>query len=88
MPQSFPKNTVNITYRRNKIFKVFISPFLFPRTIKENNYSIEKCNRGCDVCKKFLVVSTGFICHATKCKYKIRDHLTCNTKNVIYLIAY
>ena len=26
-------------------------------------------------------------CHATKRKYKIRDFLTCNTKNIIYLIA-
>ena len=83
MLQIFP----NVTYRRNKNLKELISPSLFPRTIKENNCSIEKCNRRCDICKNFLVLSTEFTCHATKRKYKIRGFLTCNTKNIIYLIA-
>ena len=77
----------NVTYRRNKNLKELISPSLFLRTIKENNCSIEKCNRRCDICKNFLVLSTEFTCHATKRKYKIRGFLTCNTKNIIYLIA-
>ena len=85
--QIFPENTVNVTYRQNKNLKELISPSLFPTTIKENNCSIEKCNRRCDICKTFLVLSTEFTCHATKRKYKIRGFLTCNTKNIIYLIA-
>ena len=87
MLQNFPENTVNVTYRRNKNLRELISPSLFPRTIKENNCSIEKCNRRCDICKNFLVLSTEFTCHATKRKHKIRGFLTCNTKNIIYLIA-
>ena len=87
MLQIFPENTVNVTYRPNQNLKQHISPSLFPRTIKENNCSIEKCNGRCDICKKFLVLSTDFPCHATKRKYKIRGFLTCNTKNIIYLIA-
>ena len=67
--------------------KKLISPSLFPRTIKENNCSIGKCNRRCDISKNFLVLSTEFICHSTKPKYKIRGFLTCNTNNIIYLIA-
>ena len=86
MLQIFPENTVNVTYRRNKNLKELISPSLFPRTIKENNCSIEKCNRRCDICKNFLVLSTEFTCHATKRKYKI-GFLICNAKNIIYLIA-
>ena len=35
----------------------------------------------------FLVLSTEFTCHASKHKYKMRGFLTCNTKNIIYLIA-
>ena len=72
----FPGNTINVIYRRNKNLKDPISPSLFPRTIKENNYSIEKCNRRCDVCKNLLVLSTEFTCHATKRKYKVRGFLT------------
>ena len=85
--QIFPENTVNVTYRRNKNLKELISPSLFSKTIKENNCSIEKCNRTCDICKNFLVLSTKFSCHDTKSKYKIRGFLTFNTKNIIYLIA-
>ena len=85
--QIFPENTVNVTCRRNKNLKEIIFPSLFPRTIKENNYSIEKCNRRCDICKKCLVLSIEFTCHANKCNHKRRGFLTCNTKNIIYLIA-
>ena len=87
MLQIFLENTVNVTYRRNKNLKELISPSLFPRTIKENKCSIEKCNKRCDICKDFLVLSTEFTCHATKHKYERIDFLTFNTKKIIYLIA-
>ena len=61
MLQIFPENTVNVRYRRNKNLKELISPSLFSRTIKENNYSIEKCNRRCNICKPFLVLSTSLL---------------------------
>ena len=35
----------------------------------------------------FLVLFIEFTGHAIKRKYKIRDFLTCNTKDIIYLIA-
>ena len=87
MLQIFPENTVDVTDRRNKKFKELISPSLFPGTIKGNNCPIEKCNRRCDICKYFLVVSTEFTCDATKHKYIIRGSLACNTKIFICLIA-
>ena len=68
MLQIFPKNTVSVTYRQNKNLKKLRSPSLFPRTIKENNCSIEKHNRRCDICKYFLVLSTEFTFHVTKHK--------------------
>ena len=37
--------------------------------------------------ENFCVLSTEFTCHATNCKYKIRGFLTCNTKNIVCLIA-
>ena len=84
MLRIFPENTINVTYKRNKTLKELISPSLFPKTIKENNCSIENCSRRCDICKNFLLVSTEFTCHATKLKYRTRGTLTCNTKNIIY----
>ena len=71
MLQIFPENTVNVRYRRNKNLKELILLSLFPRPIKENNRSIEKCKRRCYICKNFLVFSAGFTCHATKHKYKV-----------------
>ena len=76
-----------MTYKRNKNLKELISPYLFPKIIKENNCSIEKGSRRCDICKNFLVVSTEFTCHATKRKYETRGTLIRNTKNIIYLIT-
>ena len=72
MLQIFPGNTVNGTYRRIKNLKELMSPSLIPRTIKEKNRSIEKCNRRCDICQNVLVLSTEFTGHATTRKYKIR----------------
>ena len=60
---------------------------MLPKIIKENNCSIEKCSRRCNICKNVLEVFTEFTCNATKRKYKIRGTLTCNTKNIIYLIT-
>ena len=71
----------------DEMLQMLISPSLFSRTKKESNCSIEKCNRRCNICKNFLVLSTEFTYHATKRKYKKEVFLTCNTKNIIYLIV-
>ena len=70
MLQSFQKNTVNGTYRRNERLKELISPSLFARTVKENKCLIEKYNKRYHICKSILVLSTEFTYHATKRKYK------------------
>ena len=51
----FPENTINVTYKRNKNLKELISPSLIPKIIRENNCSIDKCSRRCDICKKFSI---------------------------------
>ena len=76
-----------MTYKINKNLKELISPFLFPKAIKEDNCSIEKCSRKCNICKNFPLVYNEFTCHATKHKYKIRGNLTYNNKSIIYLIT-
>ena len=87
MLRIFPENTINVTSKRTKALNELISPSLFPKIIRENNCSIEKCSRRCDIFKNFPVVSTEVTCYANKSKYKIRGTLTCNTKNIIYLIT-
>ena len=55
MLRIFPENTINVTYKRNKNLKELISPSLIPKIIRENNCSIDKCSRRCDICKKFSI---------------------------------
>ena len=83
----FPQNTISVTYKRNKNLREILSPSLFPRTTKHNKCSIKECNRKCDTCKNFLVVSPDFTCFATKRKYKIKGILKCDSRNVTYLIS-
>ena len=60
-----------MTYERNKNFKELISPYMFPKAMKENICSIEKYRRRCDICNNMLVDSTKFTCHTTKPKFKV-----------------
>ena len=83
----FPHNTISVTYKRNNNLREILSPSLFPRTTKQNECYIKECNKKCDICKNFLVVSPDFTCFATKRKYKIKGILKCDIKNVIYLIS-
>ena len=45
----FPENTTNVTYRKNKNLKDLISSSLLSKVIQENNCSIEKFSRRCDI---------------------------------------
>ena len=71
----FPHNTISVTYKRNESVREILSPSLILRTTKQNECSIKDCNRKCDMCKIFLVVSPDFTCFATKWKYSIKGIL-------------
>ena len=47
----------------------------------------KECNRKCDICKNFFVVSPDFTCFSTKRKYKIKGILKCGSRNVICAIS-
>ena len=83
----FPHNIISVTYKRNKNLREILSPSLFPSTNKQNECSINKFSKKCDICKKFWVVSPDFTGFANKRKYKIKGILKCDSKNVIYLIS-
>ena len=61
--------------------------YIFPRAIKQSENSIEECNKNCDICKKFFVVSTEFTYFSTRWKYKIEGIWKCDSENMIYLIS-
>ena len=83
----FPHNTISITYKRNKNLRTILSPPLFPRATKKNECSIKECNKKCDICKNFLVVSPDFTCFATNRKCKIKGILKSHSRNIVYLIS-
>ena len=87
MLETFPSNTITVTYKRGKNLRELISPSLFPRVHNQHSSSSEKCQKRCDNCTNFLVASTEFTCFATKRKYKVKGILKCTSKNVIYLIS-
>ena len=87
MLETFPSNTINVTYKRGKNLRELISPLLFPRIHNQHSSSLEKCQKRCDICTNFLVALTKFTCFATECKYKVKAILKCTSKNVIYLIS-
>ena len=47
----FLQNTISATQKINKNLREILSPSLFPKTTKQNECSIEECNRKCDICK-------------------------------------
>ena len=81
----FPQNTTGVTYKRNMNLREILSPTLFLKTTKQNEFSIEECNKKYDIRKNFLVVSTDFTYFATKRKYKVKRILKCENRNIIYL---
>ena len=83
----FLQNTICVTYKKSKNLREILSPSLFPRSTKQNKCSIKECNRKCDICRNFLVVSPHFTCFSTKRKYKTKGVLKCDSRNVIYLIS-
>ena len=81
----FPENNVSVAYKRNKSLREILSPWLFPKTTKQNKCCIKQCNRKWDICKNFLEASPDITCFATKRKYKIKGMLTCDG---VYLFIY
>ena len=75
----FLQNTISATQKINKNLREILSPSLLPKTTKQNECSIEECNRKCDICKNFLVVSTDFTYFATKQNYNVKGILKCDS---------
>ena len=85
----FPEGSINVTYRRGKNLKELISPSLFPQRLltTKSQSTVNKCGKECDICNNFIVCRNEFTCKVTGTTYKVRDNLSCNSANVVYLIS-
>ena len=55
MKNIFPEGGINITYKRGKSLREFISPSMFPQTQVEPHSVVSKCkSKRCDICQNYL----------------------------------
>ena len=88
----FPKNSIISSYRRSKNLKKILAPSKFESThsqrISSPAGSCFKCDKNkCDLCKNYFVESRNFSSFKTGKSYSIRPNLTCDSKNVIFLVS-
>ena len=55
--------------------------------VEDGDWGCFGCDQGCTLCQNFLVKSKTFTTSKTNQTFKIKSHITCDTKNVIYLIT-
>ena len=82
----FSPKSIKTLYRREKNLKEILSPSLFPARPKNSEICIISCKK-CDTCKNYLLTDNKFNCKVTGRFYNVRDNLSCNNINVIYLIS-
>ena len=88
MKNIFPEGGINITYKRGKSLREFISPSMFPQTQVEPHSVVSKCkSKRCDICQNYLVCKNEFTCTVTGKTCKVGGKLCCTSSNVIYLIS-
>ena len=84
--KSFPSKSIKTFYRREKNLKEILSPSLFPAKPKNNESCTTSCKK-CDICKNYLITDNNFKCKITDRFCNVRDNLSCNSSNVVYLIS-
>ena len=92
LKELFPKNSIIPSYRRSKNSKEILAPSKLEFTTSQNTNSLVegcfKCNKNrCDLCNNYFVKSRYFSSFKTGKSYTIRPSLTCDSKNVVYLVS-
>ena len=82
----FPRKSITTVYRRQKNLKEMLAPSSYPKSVNWQVNIITPCN-SCDICKHYLVAEKKFTSNVTGKTYFIKGDLSCNSKNVIYLIT-
>ena len=83
----FPENSICTVLKEIEISKKYYLRHYIPnvKMTKKTNI-IKNCGK-CDICKKFFISDSSFICKVTNKKYHIKNDFDCNSMNVIYLIS-
>ena len=88
MKNIFPEGIINVTYKKGKSLREFISASMFPQAQVESHYMVSKCkSKRCDICPNYSVYKNEFMSTATGHTYKATGKLCCTSSNVIYLIS-
>jgi len=88
----FSKNRIITAYRRPKNLKEILAPSKFKNTRNYNEINLDDvgcftCENRCDLCTNYLESSKKFTSYSTNRFYCIKQHLSCKSKNIIYLIS-
>ena len=91
LKELFPPNSIISSFRRSKNLKEILAPSKCrkgsPESITLPSAGCFTCNKTrCDLCKNFLVNSQTFSSAKTGKTYFVRQKLSCNSANVIYLV--
>ena len=91
LKEFFPRNSVIPSFRRRKNLKEILAPSKYQTTGNHDNTDIGGCFRckrnRCDLCQNFLLESQSFQSFQTGKSYTIRPKLSCDSKNVVYLVS-
>ena len=89
----FPPKSIISSFRRPKNLKEILAPSKRRNHQQHSTTTISslpgcfRCNKiRCDLCKNFLVNSKTFSSAQTDKIYQVRQRLSCNSTNVIYLV--
>jgi hypothetical protein len=73
--------------RNTRNLKSFLMPTQLPKTDEETAAGCFSCGKQrCVICKDHLVQATSFTSDTTGITYQHKQHLTCTTHNIIYLL--
>ena len=84
----FPKGSIIPSFRRAKNIKeILAKPKNTNCSASPSEQGCFKCNGKCDLCKIYLIETNFFTSCSTGRYYRIRQHIYCKSRNVIYLVT-
>lgn len=93
MREMFPDRSIIPAFRRPKNLKEMLAPSKACNSVNNHQASPTlsagcfKCTKTCDLCRRSFIQSSSFTSFATGKTYQIKEHLTCDSKGVIYLAS-
>ena len=86
MKRALPQVPV-VGERNPKSVRDILMPSTLPPTIPNSSEAgVKKCGKTCIICRQHLVEGSHFHSAVTGEKFTIRQQMTCDTSNIIYLL--